>query len=48
MVVRVVGFDPRYGLARPSSAQSGPRAPAHPMRAPLPQIRLSHLISPAQ
>jgi hypothetical protein len=39
MVVRVVGFDPRCGPARPSLARSGPRAPgapAHLMRPPPP------------
>jgi hypothetical protein len=39
------------GLVRPGLARSGPRAPsapAHPMRAPLPQIHLPHLISPTQ
>jgi hypothetical protein len=51
MVVRVVGFDPRSGPTQPGPARSGPRAlgaPAHPMRAPLPQIRLAHSNSPAQ
>jgi hypothetical protein len=51
VVVRVVGFDPWCGPARPSPARSSPRAPgvpAHSMRAPLPQIRLPHLISSAQ
>jgi hypothetical protein len=45
VVVRVVAFDPRCGLA-----QSGPRAPGAlaPMRAPLPLVSFSHLISPAQ
>jgi hypothetical protein len=46
MVVRVVGFDPRCGPA--GSARPDPRAPALPLRAPLPHICLAHLISLAQ
>jgi hypothetical protein len=38
------------GPARPGPAQSGPRAPSAPapMRAPLPLVSFSHLISAAQ
>jgi hypothetical protein len=57
MVVRVMGFDPRCDPVQPSPAQPslarpGPaRAPLAPLLSPmrpLPQIRLAHLISPAQ